>query len=501
MANNDNFDLVLAIPCMTIGDKIKTTPKLPLEEESFLKGLSDEPIIYNKKNLIIKNVTYDSKSNLFNLANIFCDQIKEHGDKELILNDEYDNIKTEKKPLACGQVILYEDEKVEDFKPRCCYNFFCVHSELTLNRADLLICDVFYIIYFVVPDINYQDLTLLMDQAHNLWCVIKRKVEPRVFLTDFLKSLGYKSLGKIYRIIFSDDNQFKMITEGKKGEDGKIKLYNILASETYKEKKDNPHQIRLSENTSDYLVSYKGEKHGIKLDQKEKFFDDYTMYDSYQAYASLYSYYYIINEKNKENFYNRIAPDPAAEDFSSEANILFVLETEIFKITACLVLSKRITEQMENPNVLEIQKMFRNFIITRPLFEKLNYRYLGAQKEANFIYKQFRIEDIMADYDKKRELLRNYNEVTSSISVRRNSRILNCIGLLFTFMSGYSYILTIISAISRKSFNTDIIIQTVIIVVMGGIMIKLIRPINALKYLVRNIKRKIKNLRESAKPV
>jgi hypothetical protein len=134
------------------------------------------------------------------------------------------------------------------------------------------------------------------------------------------------------------------------------------------------------------------------------------------------------------------------------------LETELFKITACLVLSKRITEQMEKPNSLEIQKMFRSFIVTRPLFEKLNYRYLGAQKEANFIYKQFRIDDIMADYDKKRELLKSYNEVTSSISVRRNSRILNCIGLLFTFMSGYKYILTIISTISQKKFDTDIVI-------------------------------------------
>jgi hypothetical protein len=126
------------------------------------------------------------------------------------------------------------------------------------------------------------------------------------------------------------------------------------------------------------------------------------------------------------------------------------------------------------------------------LFERLNYRYLGAQKEANFIYKQFRIDDIMADYDKKRELLKIYNEVTSSISVRRNSRILNSIGLLFTFMFGYKYILTIISTTSQKSFDTDIIIQTVIIIVMGGIMIKFIRPINALKNLARNIKRKIK---------
>jgi hypothetical protein len=495
MADNDNFDLVLAIPCMPIDDKkgkIKNTPKSSLEPESFLKGFSDDPITYNEKQLMIKNVIYDNKSNLFDLANIFCNQIEEHGNKELVLNDEYDNIKTEKKPLVCGQVILYEDEKVEDFSPECCYNFFCVHSELTLNRADPLICDVFYIIYFVVPDISYQDLTLLMDQAHKLWCVIERKIEQHTFLADFLKNNGYKYLGKIYRIIFSDRNQFKMITEGEKGKDGKIRLYNILASETYKDKNDNPHQIKLSENTNDYLLSCKGEKYGIKLDQKERFFDDYTMYDSYQAYASLYSYYYIINEENKENFYNRIAPDPAAEDFSSEANILFVLETEIFKITACLVLSKRITEQMEKPNVLEIQKMFRNFIITRPLFEKLNYRYLGAQKEANFIYKQFRIDDIMADYDKKRELLKSYNEVTSSISVRRNSRILNSIGLLFTFMSGYKYILTIISAISQKSFDTDIIIQTVIIIVMGGIMIKFIRPINVLKNLARKIKRKIK---------
>jgi hypothetical protein len=299
MANTDNFDLVLAIPCMAIEDKkgkSKSTSKSSLDKESFLKGFSDDPIICNGKQLMIKNAAHDNKSNLFDRAKLFCDQIEEHGDKELVLTDEYDNISTERTPLVCGQVILYEDEKVEDdCSPESCYNFFCVYSELTINAADPSICDAFYIIYLVVPDISYQDLTLLIDQAHNLWCVIERKAEPRTSLPAFLKSKDYKYLGKIYRIIFSDYNQFNMITEGEKGEDGKKKLYNILASEAYKEKDENPHQIKLSEHTNDYLLSYKGEKHGIRVDQKERFFDDYTMYASYQAYASIYSYYYIIN--------------------------------------------------------------------------------------------------------------------------------------------------------------------------------------------------------------
>ena len=159
------------------------------------------------------------------------------------------------------------------------------------------------------------------------------------------------------------------------------------------------------------------------------------MYKSYRAFASLYSYYYVIMEDEKKNFRQRILPDECHQDFSSEANILFVLETELFKVTACLAMSRDINEQMKYPDMHEIKAMFRHFISTKPLFEKLHYRYLGAQKEADFIFKQFQIGNILAEYDKSKEVLRNYAEVATAISTSRSSKVLAFIGTVFTFMT------------------------------------------------------------------
>jgi hypothetical protein len=362
---------------------------------------------------------------------------------------------------------------------------------LTLGKASSE-KDAFNLIYFIIPNINYHDLTLLMDQSHEIWCNIGRKYygETEGFFKTYLTAVGYKYLGKIYRIVFSDLRQFEMITK-----ENKSKLFNILAAEEHKNEDEFCHQIELSESTNEYSFSCQGDTNDVSLTKKEKFFDDYTMYSSYNAYASIYSYYYVIKEKEKDSFYKRIAPDKNNANFSSEANILFVLETEIFKITASIVLSEEINEQIDNADMVEIQKMFKSFINTRPLFEKLNYCYLGAQKEADFIYKQFRIGDMLADYDRKRELLKSYSEVTSSITANKNAKILNCIGILFTFIGGWD----LLSSISKILFdnektviwNEGLIIPVIGSLIIIGIILKISDPVKSLKRFLKSRFRRV----------
>jgi hypothetical protein len=208
----DNFDLILAIPCYSIKGKA-TGPKA----EEFLEKFNDNSLKYNKNKLEIKNAIYDNKSNLLQNAEIFCEQIEEHSNYELIFNDESNNIKTERNPLTFGQVILYEDKKNEKFNPQCCYNFFAVLSELSVKKLSVkkdshFDNHTFNIIYFVVPDINYHDLTLLMDQSHDLWCNINGNMDSQIVFMDYMSNIfGYKYFGKIYHIIFSDSNQFEAI--------------------------------------------------------------------------------------------------------------------------------------------------------------------------------------------------------------------------------------------------------------------------------------------------
>ncbi|GHT56914.1 hypothetical protein FACS1894109_07520 [Spirochaetia bacterium] len=489
----DNFDLVLAIPCEALKSN-KKKAKIPLEIAlSSLDKSNDNPVICGNTAQEIKNIKYDNKSNLLGYSKIFCEQIEKHSSYELLFTEENSNIKTVRSPLLFGQVILYEDEIeneiAETFIPHGCYNFFCVQSKLTIDAGKYFKNDSFNIVYFVVPDINYQDLTLLMDQSHELWCNINGQCyatvndkKSHIIFSEYLSKIGYKYLGKIYHIVFSDFKQFKAM--GKNNN----KLFNILAVEAYKEDDIYSHQIELSKNTDEYEIMEQGNNRNINLIKKIKFFDAFNMYSSYEAYASIYSYYYVIKEDKKDIFYNRIAPDRDNEDFSSEANILCILETEIFKITACLVLNKKINEQIKNkPTMPEIKEMFTSFINTRPLFEKMNYYYLGAQKEADFIYTQFRIGDIIADYDRKRELLKNYSEVSNSITVNRNSKVIQFIGMLFTFISGFS----ILSYLSRMAFdnektlNFDIgyIIPAIVFIIIVIICI----PKNGFKKLLKKI--------------
>lgn len=478
---NDNFDLVLVIPCRQLKEKqiILNTRTGPSFKEN-----SDSSLQIDEIKIEIRNAFY-VKENLKKYAEIFCEQIEEHGKYELVFNDESSNIRTSRKPLIYGHVIIYKDERNDAYIPYCCYNFFAVLSELSVGE-DSLNDNAFNLIYFILPDINYHDLTLLMDQSHEIWCNImgKNYGKNEGFFRGYLKEIGYKYLGKIYRIVFSDLEQFKYITK-----ENKSKLFNILASEENKSDDEFCHQIELSENTDEYLFSYQGKPRDIIFTKKEKFFDDYTMYSSYNAYASIYTYYYVIKE-DKEIFKKRIEPDQNNANFSSEANILFVLETELFKVAACLVLGEEINDQMDNPNMVEIQRMFKKFINTRPLFEKLNYCYLGAQKEADFIYKQFRIGDILADYDRKRELLKNYSEVTTSVTANRNAKLLNCIGLIFTFFAGFDPLSKVSKILNERTIKWDIelIISTIVFFIIVLIIIIIIDPIK----LKRRFKKRMK---------
>lgn len=396
----------------------------------------------------IKNEKKDNAANLLHYAKVFCNQLAEHSDYELMFNDTNSNIKTERTPILFGQVNIYEDCKTEQFEERCAYNFFCVLSELTIDKDKSFKNDAFNIVHFVVPDITYDDLTLLMDQSHEIWCNIygmdstslipEKYQQPQLeeseqyhtILTDCLASIGYVSLGKIYRIIFSDAEQFGMVRNDNE------KLLYLMASEYFTEhERECAHRLALPTTDTQYALCEDGNARQLTLAKTEKFFEDFSMYKSYRAFASLYSYYYVILEKDKKEFHQRILPDECHQDFSSEANILFVLETELFKVTACLAMSRDINEQMKYPDMHEIKAMFRRFISTRPLFEKLHYRYLGAQKEADFIFKQFQIGNILAEYDKSKEVLRNYAEVATAISTSRSSKVLAFIGTVFTFMT------------------------------------------------------------------
>jgi len=464
----DNFDLVLAIPCDSTKYNNKNRDKLIISSiDTFDESYNSNFIKYDEKDLEIKNAIHDNIHSLNKNAKIFCDQIEKHRKYELIFNDESSKITPERNPLFFGQVVIYKDTIEDTLIPDCCYNFFSVRSTLSVNklsgkRYSSFDNHTFNIFYFVVPDITYHDLTLLMDQSHELSCYIAGNNKSQINFMDYLyTNFGYKYFGKIYHIIFSDLNQYKVINNDR------LKLYNILACEEYKSKEEYNHQIELSENLT------------------EKFFDEYNMYSSYKAFASIYSYYYVINEDDKDLFYKRISSDINNSNFSSEGNILFVLETEIFKITACLVSSMDIYKQINNPDMVEIRNMFKHFINTRPLFEKLNYRYLGAQREADFIYKQFRISDMLSDYDHKRELLKSYCEVTTSINLNKNSKILNCIGLIFALIAGWDTLSLISKVIfdHEKSiiWNNELIIPILFFLLVVAILIINFIPVKQIK--------------------
>lgn len=225
----------------------------------------------------------DDNMHLLHYAKVFCKQLEEHSNYELIFNDNNSNIKTERTPILFGQARLYDDDKNSKFEQICSYNFFCVLSELTIDKDKSFKNDAFNIIYFVVPNIGYDDLTLLMDQSHEIWCDIPvfdaksmvldtykqrqaeklGKGEPyHLILTDFFASIGYSYFGKMYRIVFSDEKQFELIKDSNK-------IFNLMASEYFADSDCTDHQITLSETNSEYTLHRKNHSTPFRL-QKRK---------------------------------------------------------------------------------------------------------------------------------------------------------------------------------------------------------------------------------------
>lgn len=275
----DTFDLVLAIPCAVshknkknirkhvkadkllhdvesrFKDIIRKLPLSDQDKEKYYdyfdkkyKSILSKPFPLRSKrekdDLLILATGLasleglkDDKLHLLHYAKVFCKQLEEHSNYELIFNDNNSNIKTERTPILFGQALLYDDDKNSKFEQICSYDFFCVLSELTIDKDKSFKNDAFNIIYFVVPNIGYDDLTLLMDQSHEIWCNIpsfnaeamvldtykQRQSEKlgqgepyHLILTDFLASIGYSYFGKMYRIVFSDEKQFELIKDTNK---------------------------------------------------------------------------------------------------------------------------------------------------------------------------------------------------------------------------------------------------------------------------------------------
>lgn len=136
---------------------------------------------------------------------------------------------------------------------------------MTIDKDESFKNDAFNIIYFVVPNITYDDLTLLMDQSHEVLCkiygtsidslILDKYNQPaieqpketgayHVLLSDYLASIGYVSFRKIYRIIFSDEKKFDLIKNDNE------KFLNLLASKDYKDPEtEYAHRLALSRQT------------------------------------------------------------------------------------------------------------------------------------------------------------------------------------------------------------------------------------------------------------
>jgi hypothetical protein len=112
------------------------------------------------------------------------------------------------------------------------------------------------------------------------------------------------------------------------------------------------------------------------------------------------------------------------------------------------------------------------------------------------VQKQFRIGDIIADYDNKRELLRNYSEVSNSIRAFKNSKIIQFVGVMFAFISGFSLLvqLSVIFFIDKQNlfWKNDYIIPLAVFVIISiifflpkSIMGKLREAFDKLKMFVK----------------
>ena len=266
-----------------------------------------------------------------------------------------------------------------------------IHCLLTAHRKTQL-----YVLTIVFTDSKFYT-SQIEDQFSYNYLKIKNPdgEDNYIAIDDYLeKQYGLVSCGK-GKILICMSNKPENLEE----------FRHIMAAEVYNGLEQ------------DYCLSCDGEI------AKKWCETDCTHYNSYSIFLSNSVIAYIPDEFDSDEK-NRI---------EQMATYAFIALLTMFQNTSIARINKKIANalsyegRISNENVLELYKEFGK---TARFWEVHNYRYIGAQLEAECIMKAFGNAELMAECKKQQEFLEKIVNLQSAESAKKSSFLLNIMAVI-----------------------------------------------------------------------
>ena len=284
------------------------------------------------------------------------------------------------------------------------------------DRTDLCILIV------AVPEVDVS-LTHLLDQASRGELTVKENGKE-MLLSEMVEQFGLKITGKAFCA--------SCVSEFPKKEAG-----DIIAGEACDESRN------------------------FHMDAKEVielFGENRTQYYHYEAYLSPFGVMYVVKD----------FADEYASRLKIECLLIFIMELVILKITAINVVRGDVVAALleEEPSMEEVLKISEKFSKTMPLWDTNRFTYNVTQTFADKVASSFRVQECVAEYEKKQRFLEHMISVKSLISSERSiassERGRKALSLLVTILAVLQFIPLLYSVVHHFVRGNGVSIEEIV---------------------------------------
>lgn len=270
-----------------------------------------------------------------------------------------------------------------------------------------------HILTLIIPDCK-QSTTLIEDHTSANYLKIKRRNErysDYKNIYDYLKEYGLWACG---------DSKVLLYLSNKPEKDNEF--YGMMYGEAY----------------NSFTVKYNIDNNDIKNICK----DNKAIYDYYQAYLSNKTIVFIPNVFNVN----------ISERIETLSTYSFIAQLVIFQNTALARVNIKTSLLLEGDgeaNFDEVLSLYSQFGKTVRFWEKQNYKYQGAQNEADIITKAFENNELKQSYMENRKFLQQIVDLKAAQIESRNGFIINVVAIILGLMEVQSFLVELMA----KSFK------------------------------------------------
>ncbi len=178
-------------------------------------------------------------------------------------------------------------------------------------------------------------------------------------------------------------------------------------------------------------------------------------YDYYTAYMSERVLVFILKEQGLEDqppdaeYTEEYEVEEGSREYLAltriglSATMLFIVELVMFQNTSLLKMTTRVSRALTQAGNVPweyINRVYEEYGKTIQFWKTDNFKYFGTQCEARHIRKAFENDEMKAVYNEQQEYLQKIVDLNNAELERRNSTVINIVGILLALFQVKDYI-------------------------------------------------------------